>query len=333
MQFIMRKLTKKLLKKSEDCFLLSLEVFNKPFSGYRTESFAILFTNSWELLLKAYMFEKSKGKKLSIFHKKKPNQKRKSLSIDECLGKVFPNENEPIRKNTEFISEIRNEAVHLLILQLDPYFTRVFQRGLFNYLECLDKWFGIKLSDRLKPGLISLIVDEKRLINVSVLKRRFNKEDRASIKLWIEKFKTLEKLGDKATIPIQYSITRNPKKADLVLSSGKRGVGAIVLEKYRDVDYTHPYRRKEVMKKILERTRRGINFTSYDFEAYCFTQGIKKTKRNEYYWEEKYGSIKRYSRKLIDEMLTTVNTNPGMLAKNRKSYSSHLQRFRRRKKK
>lgn len=328
----MRRLTKKLLEKSEDSFLLSLEVFNKPTMGYRTESFAILFTNSWELLLKAYIFESSGGKKLSIFHRKKSRQKRKSLSVDECLNKTFPNENDPIRKNIEYISEIRNEAVHLLIQQLDPYFTRVFQRGVLNYLEYLDRWFGVKFSERLKPGLLSLIMDEERLKDISVLKRRFNKEDRELVGLWIEKFKNLERLGEKATIPIQYSIAiiRNPKKADLILSSGKRGAKeAIILEKYRDIDYTHPHRRKEAMREILKRLKKGIRFTTYDFETYCFTNGVKKTKQNEYHWQQKYGSP-RYSQKLIDEIVSTINPNPRILEKNRKSYSLHLRGRRKR---
>jgi len=104
----MRRLTKSLLKKSQGTFLLSLEVFNKPTIEYRTESFSILFTNAWELLLKAYLFQTSGGQKISISRRKKKNQKRESLKIDECLRKVFSNDKNPIRRNIEYISEIRN---------------------------------------------------------------------------------------------------------------------------------------------------------------------------------------------------------------------------------
>ena len=94
----MRKLTKKLLKKSQESFLLALEVFNKPTVGYRTEAFSILFTNAWELLLKAHIFEINGGKKLSIFYRKKKNKKRESLSIDECLKKIFLNNFDPVKE-------------------------------------------------------------------------------------------------------------------------------------------------------------------------------------------------------------------------------------------
>lgn len=321
----MRRLTKSLLKKSQGAFLLSLEVFNKPTIEYRTESFSILFTNAWELLLKAYLFQASGGRKLSVFRRKRRNQKRESLSIDECLRKVFLNDKNPVRKNIEYISEIRNEAAHLVIMELDPYFSRVFQSGVFNYFEYIEKWFGITLSERLKPGFISLVSDEKVLKDVSILKKKFNREDHQSISLWVDKFKELEELGVKATVPITYSvaIVRNPKKSDIVLSKGRKGLQAIIVEKYRDIDKTHPYRRKDAMDKILKRLKRGIEYTTYDFEAYCFANGIKKSSKNEYYWKLKYYPG-QYSQRLIDEIVASLNSNPRLRKKLKKQYSEHL---------
>lgn len=326
----MKKLTRTLVNKSKDSFLLALELFNKPTIGYRTESFSILFSNAWELLLKAYIFETSGGKKLSIFRKKTKNQKRESITIDECLKKVFSKSNDPIRKNVEYISEIRNEAAHLIIAELDPYFSRVFQRGVLNYIELLDKWFAIKLSKTFKPGLISLISDEGAVRNISVLKKYFSKEDFQSIGMWIKKFKALERIGDKATIPITYSIAivNNPNKADVILSSGGKGTKAIIFEKYRDIDQTHPFRRKDAMEEIISRMKIKHKFTTHDFEAYCFVNGIKKSLKNEYYWKPKYGSG-QYSEKLTDAVAISFNSNPGIKDNLRRQYSDYLKRKRR----
>jgi len=325
----MRKLTKTLVNKSRDSFLLALELFNKPTVGYKTESFSILFSNAWELLLKAYIFETSGGKKLSIFRKKVKNQKRESITIDECLKRVFSRVNDPIRKNIEYISEIRNEAAHLIIVELDPYFSRVFQRGVLNYIELLDKWFAIKLSETFKPGLISLISDKGAIKNISVLKKYFSKEDFQSISMWIKKFKALERIGDKATIPITYSIAivNNPNKADIILSSGGKGTKAIIFEKYRDIDQTHPFRRRDTMEEIINRLKIKHKFTTYDFEAFCFVNGIKKSVKNEYYWKPKYG-LGQYSEKLIDAVVTSFNSNLKIRDNLRMQYSNYLKRKR-----
>jgi len=330
----MRRLTKKLLEKSESAFLLSLEIFNKPTVEYRTESFSILFTNAWELLLKAYLFQTSEGRKLSVFRRKKRNQKRESLTIDECIKKVFTNELDPVRKNIEYISDIRNESVHLIIEDLNPYFSRVFQRGVLNYLEHIEKWFDNDLSAKFKPGLISLISDEKALEDISILKKRVSREDFQSINSWIKRFGELEKLGDKATIPITYSIViaRNSKKSDIVLSTGTKGKEAIILRRYRDPYKTHPHRRKEVMEKIAKQLPKGIKFTTYDFEAYCLGRGIKKSSSNEYYWKSTYGSG-QYSNKLISEITTFINSDSYSREREdiRKKYSNHLKLKRKKK--
>ncbi len=329
----MKRLTKNLIEKSKSAFLLALELFNKPTIKYRTESFSILFSNAFELLLKAYLFEKSGGKKNSIFYKKKRGIKRTSFTIDDCLSRVFTNPNDQIRNNVGYISEIRNESAHLIIPELDPYFSRVFQRGVLNYIECLDKWFSIKMIEEFTPGLISLISSEKSLKNISVLKGKFNKEDFKSIKYWVDRFGKLEKMGERATIPINYTVAliKNPKKADIVLSSGRFGkkMGAVILEKYRDPDITHPFRRKEVLKKANKNLK--IKISTYDFEAYCFVNGIKKRK-NDYFWKSKYGTS-QFSDKIIDEMINFYNSNPKNKEKVNKQYLDHLRRKGRRSRK
>ena len=45
-----------LLNKSEEAYLMSIEIINKPTINYRTEGFCFFICNAWELLLKAYFF-------------------------------------------------------------------------------------------------------------------------------------------------------------------------------------------------------------------------------------------------------------------------------------
>ena len=161
--------------------------------------------------------------------------------------------------------------------------------------------------------------------DVSVLKKKFNREDRQSISSWIERFKELEKIGIKATVPITYSVVLvgSRKKADIVLSEGVKGQQTIILERYRDIEQKCPYRRTDAMALILKSLEREIKFTVYDFEAYCFANGIKKTSKNEYYWRLKYYTG-QYSQKLIDEIVVSLNSKPGLREKLRKQYAEHL---------
>ena len=66
------ELIKKMLEKSQEAFLLAIEVYNKPTIKYRLEGFAFFVCNAWELLLKAYIIKNSGMQ--SIYYKDKPER-------------------------------------------------------------------------------------------------------------------------------------------------------------------------------------------------------------------------------------------------------------------
>ena len=330
----MRKLSKKLLQKSKDAFLLSLELYNKPTITYRTESFCIFYTNSWELLLKAKIYEQSGGKIGSIHYKKKRNQKRESLTIDDCLIKLFDNNNDPVRRNIEYISELRNESTHLVINELDPYHSRAFQVGVFNYITHLKDWFNINFDFELKPGLISLITDVDKIPNIDLLRSKYNKYDFQVILSWIRKYEELVKLGNNAALAVEYkiSIVKNPKNADVVVSSGPTGAhGVTIVEKIRNPDDTHPYRQKEIIFEVQSRLSSGVKFSSYIFQAYLFIKGYKHDNSNVYYFKLKHGGAGQYSQRLVDELVQAVEANSKNINGWVSQYSQNLKQRRKNK--
>jgi len=48
----MKSRARQMLEKSIDAMIAAIEVYNKPSFAYREESFSLLATNAWELLLK-----------------------------------------------------------------------------------------------------------------------------------------------------------------------------------------------------------------------------------------------------------------------------------------
>ena len=312
----MYKLSKTLIQKSQESFLLALELYNKPTVGYRAESFSILFSNAWELMLKANLLEQTNGKRNAIFRRKQRNRRRESISLDEALNKIFFNASDPVRKNIEYISGIRNEAAHLIIEELNPYFSRAFQVGVINYIGHLLSWFGIDLNERLNPGLLSLISDKSRITDMAVLKSRYSKEDFQAILNSIERFEELQKLGDRAALSIQHTvaIVKNPKKADYVISAGESGTqGVAVIQRVRDPDMSHPFSRKRAISEIKKSLTKHIKFNEYDFEAYVFVKGHKKTNNNEYHYKGRFSGSSQYSQRLIDECIQEINTDSDVL--------------------
>lgn len=75
---------KKLIDKSQDAFLLAIEIYNNPTIRYRVEGFSYFICNAWELMLKAHMIN-TMGE-YSIYYKNNPGR---TLSIENCIEKVF----------------------------------------------------------------------------------------------------------------------------------------------------------------------------------------------------------------------------------------------------
>ncbi len=317
----MRRLTKSLLEKSRGAFVLSVELYNKPTIAYRSESFSMLFTNSWELLLKAKIYEEYDGEKLSIFRKKIRNKKRESISLAECLNRIFPAENDKIKNNIQFIADLRNEATHLIIDDFDPFYSRVFQSGVLNYLKKCEEWFLIEASTMLPPGFLALISAEQ-LPDMELIKKRFSAEDFKTLMDWEAKYSKLQSMGGEAAISVQYrmALVKNPKKSDVILNPGYDGFGVTIVERTKDVDETHPYRAGDVVSAV-NKLLSSININSYDLLSYLFVNGLKVS-NNEYHWKTKF-NVDQYSEALINEIYQSIEQNPSNKEKWRRQFGAH----------
>src|SRR3990172_4677065 len=107
----------RLVEKSIEAYILALETINRLSIKYRVETFSYLICNAWELLLKAKVIEDAKTRR-AIFFPKIRGEPLRSLALRDCLKKVFPNENDPTRRNLERVIELRDKAVHLVIGQV-----------------------------------------------------------------------------------------------------------------------------------------------------------------------------------------------------------------------
>ena len=319
----MKRLTKQLLDKSQEAFILSLEVYNKPTIKYRIEGFCFFFCNAWELLLKSKILEDNK-KESAIYYKKQRNQKRRSLSLRDCLKKVIPNESDSIRKNIEDIAAIRDEATHLIIKDLEAVYSGLFQSGVLNYVNKLEEWFGISITEKISPAMLTLVSDIKQIDPVFI-KKRYGPEILEFVENEIGRIeKNAKELKEdiKYRIPIEYKLvlTKSAKDADITLSSGVGGKTFGLIEVPKDIERTHPYLQKDVIAKIKERIGGGIMFNQYEFQSILYKEKIKRNRK--YHYMIKKPVIHRYSDALIELIVNKIERDQEYLKKARKVYKN-----------
>lgn len=156
----------RLIKKSQEAFLLAIENFNKPTILYRLESFVYLMCNSWELMLKAYLI-KAFGND-SIYYQKKDGEKY-TLTLSECVNKVFTNKKDPLRLNLEKIMELRNISTHFITEEYDMIYIPVFQSSIFNYNEKMAKFHNVDISKIVNPNFLTLTPSMKAFNRAEII--------------------------------------------------------------------------------------------------------------------------------------------------------------------
>lgn len=75
---------KRLCDKSQEAFILAIELYNRPTIQYRVEGCAFFLCNAWELLLKAFLIQRN-GER-SIYY---PEKRNRTLSLEDCAKRVF----------------------------------------------------------------------------------------------------------------------------------------------------------------------------------------------------------------------------------------------------
>ena len=122
-------LQSKLIEKAQEAFIMAIEIYNKPTIKYRVEGFSFFICNAWELMLKAYMM--NRDGETSIYYKDNP---KRTLSLENCVKKVFTNEKSPLHRNLMKIIELRNTSTHFITEEYEMVYVPLFQACVLNFV-------------------------------------------------------------------------------------------------------------------------------------------------------------------------------------------------------
>ncbi|TMP59968.1 DUF3644 domain-containing protein [Pseudoalteromonas sp. S1610] len=281
----------KLVSRSLDAFTLALEVYNRPSMKNRVEAFAIMMVNAWELLLKAEILKAEGYEK--IFY-----DGDKSISISDAVKRRLQ-EKDPVRINLETIIDLRDHAIHLLIPELQPQLSRLFQATVLNYQTRYRNEMGNAPLAGQSVGMLSLVVDGPAP-EVALIQKLYGKHAAQSVSKFIQRFDETSKTVDSTefSIPVDYrlALVKREDESDLSLSVGDAGEGAIIITKTKDPDATHPYHTNEALDEINKR-QATTSIKSGAFQAVLNKHKINNQTKSDMRWV--IDGRPRYSEKFI----------------------------------
>lgn len=327
----MDNLMQKLLSKSEEAFIMAVEIYNKPTIRYRVEGFAFFICNAWELALKARLID-TKGPD-SIYFKDKPGR---TLSLERCVQLVFTNNKDPLRINLERIIELRNTSTHFITEEYEQIYVPLFQSCVMNYTNKMLDFFGLDITEKIASNFLTLSV---RLSNIeeNEIRARYPKQMAERIlkaKQDVEQ-SIPENGSDKYAVTIRHNIyiTKKPTEATLPISLTKdASQAAFIMKDVRDMQNTCPYQRKRCIEKINARIKQQnipfINpskvddpekrnrFNSYHFQLFIDFYDIKSNKKYCYAYHVNQQTLYSYSQAAIEFILGEIKKDPERIVQN-----------------
>ena len=301
----------KLIEKSKEAFALAIEIYNKPTIKYRVEGFAFFICNAWELMLKAHMIDKFGTE--SIYYKDNPTR---TLSLENCVQKVFTNEKSPLRLNLSRIIELRNTSTHFLMEEYEMIYVPLFQACLFNFIDKMKDFHNVDMTEVVPQNFVTLSISMNAL-NEQKIRAKYPEEIANKI---INQSASIGSQvidnNDKFAIKIEHwhYLTKDKNEAATVLRLEKDAEAPVkILRDLKDPNNTHKFTMKSANEEINRRLRsEGIDIVvnNYIFLLFDKVFGIKQNE--DYCYVHKQFSNKQYtySYKTIDLIVNEIKRDP-----------------------
>jgi hypothetical protein len=310
-------LCEKLLEKSKEAFAMAIELYNKPTIRYRVEGFSIFICNAWELMLKAHMINAFSEK--SIYYK--DNQNR-TLSLENCIQKVFTNNKDPLRLNLEKIIELRNISTHLITEEYEMVYVPLFQSCILNYNEKMGAFHNIDMTAVIPQNFLTLSVSMRALSEADII-AKYPEEIATRLISQNNEIAELQNSNNHAfSIRIEHHhyLTKNSDKATSFIKVDNQADASVkIIKEMKDINDTHKFSAKKCIETINNRIKKeGLNvnflgkekFNIYHFGLFLQYYGIKNNERFCYAYRVQANPQYSYSIQAIDFIIDEIKKDP-----------------------
>lgn len=242
--------------------------------------------NAWELMLKAFLIRKESSIDAITYR-----GKTRSISLSDCINKVFTSTTDKTKPNLNFIMSIRNRATHLIIPEFDYTLSPFFQQNVTNFNMFFQKHFPkYKLNSSVNAyvSINSLNIPESNALLMF--------DDVKQIKSYIEESKNIEGL----TQNIDFYITKKKDEADMKLAIDKKAnEKAKIVKVPKDVNslyiYTFTNLIKIVNETIILNLGNAFGFNSHSLNKINKDYNAKENTLYSYPFEYGKNIIYKYS--------------------------------------
>ena len=308
--------------------MMAIEIYNKPSIKYRVEGFSFFICNAWELMLKARIAD-TQGID-AIYYKDNPNR---TITLENCIKKVFTNEHSPIHKNLMRIVDLRNTSTHFIVEEYEMVYIPLFQACVLNYTEKMQEFHGVDITKMIPQNFLTLTVSMKAL-NESDLRAKY--PGQISERLIATSNTLSSEIAENnhsfaIRIEHYHYITKDKSKAtDVIHIEKDAAAGAQIIKELKDPNDTHKYSTKKCIQEINSHlARKNISllqngnvviFNTHHFDLFCKYYGIKENPKLCYVYRVPKSPTYSYSIQAIDFIVSEIEKDPENIIRNLKEW-------------
>lgn len=319
----MEGLSKRLIGKSVEAFIMGIEIYNKPTIKYRIEGFSFFVINAWELMLKAELLNRGKD----IYYKDDPER---TFSVGTVVKMIYTDKNTRTRLNLEKIIELRNISTHYITEDYEAKYAPLFQACVINFTNEIQRFHGVDLTEKIPQNFLTIAATYEPLNNEQI-KLKYPSE---IAEKFIKQANEIDVLSheydsDKFSINVRQNlyVTKKKTDADFVVSVQKASEnGVAFIKELKDPSDTHKYSYNNVITAVRERLiKKQINlnyspgFNQFVLNLIIDFYHIKQDSK--YAYEHVIGNQHTftYSQQFIDFIVEQIKKDPQHFVKSLKN--------------
>ena len=321
-------LISKLIEKSKEAFMMAIEIYNKPSIKYRVEGFSFFICNAWELMLKARIV-KTQGAD-AVYYKDNPSR---TITLENCIKKVFTNEHSPVHKNLMRIVDLRNTSTHFIVEEYEMVYIPLFQACVLNYTEKMQEFHAVDITELIPQNFLTLTVSMKALNEADLRAKYPGQIAERLISTSSALSSEIAENNHSFAIRIEHHhyITKDKSKAtDIVHIDSSADTGVQIIKEIKDPNNTHKYTAKKCIHEINNRLARKkiiltykgnpVDFTTHHFSLFCKYYGIKDNPKLCYVYTVTTSPNYGYSIQAIDFIVSEIEKDPSNIIDNLKKW-------------
>ncbi len=308
----------KLLEKAKEAFIMSIEIYNKPTIRYRVEGFSFFICNAWELMLKAHLLNTNGNS--SIYYKDNPGR---TITLENCIQKIFTNNKDPLRLNLEKIIELRNTSTHFITEEYEMLYIPLFQACILNFNEKMYDFHNADMTKIIPQNFLTLAVSMKALDEESI-RAKYPEEIVAKMINTNQMIVSMASENNQSfSIKIEHHhyITKDQNRATSTVYIDKNAENGVkIIKELKDPNTTHKYSAKNCIKEIAKRLHKAnihlfyngnpVTFNMHHFTLFCNYYDLKENQKYCYTYKVTTSPTYSYSIQTIDFIVEEIRKSP-----------------------